>query len=125
MLTNFTRSKLYVPAKNSIKPFCTCALCGSYPYPVSVSDYTDFFQKPSQLNEIVRHVSNCCIAALGLYSKDYRAFTETIPCHRNRCQRISRPHVTTAADDRHIVLQHLRNKRLTAAATGKQYGIHP
>ena len=26
------------------------------------------------------------------------------------------PRVTTAADDRYIVLQHLRNKRLTAAA---------
>ena len=36
-----------------------------------------------------------------------------------------RPHVTTAADDRYIVLQHLRNRRLTAAATGRQYGIHP
>ena len=32
---------------------------------------------------------------------------------------------TTAADDRYIVLQHLRNRRLTAAATGRQYGIHP
>ena len=33
--------------------------------------------------------------------------------------------MTTAADDRYIVLQHLRNRRLTAAATGRQYGIHP
>ena len=39
--------------------------------------------------------------------------------------RSGRPRVTTAADDRYIVLQHLRNKRLTAAATGGQYGIHP
>ena len=39
--------------------------------------------------------------------------------------RRGRPRVTTAADDRYIVLQHLRNRRLTAAATGKQYGIHP
>ena len=39
--------------------------------------------------------------------------------------RNGRPHVTTAADDRDIVLQHLRNRRLTAAATGRQYGIHP
>ena len=37
-----------------------------------------------------------------------------------------RPRVTTAADDRYIVLQHLRNRRLNAAATGRrQYGIHP
>ena len=35
------------------------------------------------------------------------------------------PRVTTAADDQYIVLQHLRNRRLTAAATGRQYGIHP
>ena len=39
--------------------------------------------------------------------------------------RRGRSRVTTAADDRYIVLQHLRNKRLTAAATGRQYGIHP
>ena len=39
--------------------------------------------------------------------------------------RSGRPCVTTAADDRYIVLQYLRNRRLTAAATGTQYGIHP
>ena len=39
--------------------------------------------------------------------------------------RSGRPHVTTAADDHYIVLQHLRNRRLTAAETGRQYGIHP
>ena len=39
--------------------------------------------------------------------------------------RSGRPRVTAAADDRYIVLQHLRNRRLTAAATGRQYGIHP
>ena len=33
--------------------------------------------------------------------------------------------VTTAADDRYIVLQPLRNRRLTAAVTVRQYGIHP
>ena len=33
--------------------------------------------------------------------------------------------VTTAADDRYIVLLHLRNWRLIAAATGRQYVIHP
>ena len=39
--------------------------------------------------------------------------------------RSGRPGVTTAADDRYIVLQHLRNRRLTAAATGRHYGVHP
>ena len=39
--------------------------------------------------------------------------------------RSGRPRVTTAADDRYIVLQQLRNRRLTAEATGRQYGIHP
>ena len=39
--------------------------------------------------------------------------------------RSSRPRVATAADDRYIVLQHIHNRRLTAAATGRQYGIHP
>ena len=68
--------------------------------------------------------SNCCIAALWLYSKDYQTFTETIPCHKIYCPS-GRPRVTTAADDHYIVLQHLLNRRLTAAATGRQYGIHP
>ena len=39
--------------------------------------------------------------------------------------RSGRPRMTTAADNRYIVSQHLRNRRLTAAATGRQYGIHP
>ena len=39
--------------------------------------------------------------------------------------RSGRPRVTTATDDRYIVLHQLRNRRLTAAATAKQYGIHP
>ena len=39
--------------------------------------------------------------------------------------RSGRPCVTTAADDGYIVLQHLCNRRLTAAVTGRQYGIHP
>ena len=38
--------------------------------------------------------------------------------------RSGRPRVTTAADDRNIILQHLRNRHLTAAATGRQHGIH-
>ena len=39
--------------------------------------------------------------------------------------RSDKPRVTTAADDRDIVLQHLCNRRLIAAVTGRQYGIHP
>ena len=39
--------------------------------------------------------------------------------------RSGRPLVTTTADESYIVLQQLRNRRLTAAATGRQYGIHP
>ena len=39
--------------------------------------------------------------------------------------RSSRPRVTTAADDHYIVLQHLRNRCLTAAATARQNDIHP
>ena len=39
--------------------------------------------------------------------------------------RSGRPNVTTASDNRYIVLQHLRNRRMTAATTGRQYGIHP
>ena len=38
--------------------------------------------------------------------------------------RSGRPRVSTAADDCYIVLHHLRNRRLTAAATGRQDGIH-
>ena len=39
--------------------------------------------------------------------------------------RSGRQRVTTAADKLYIVFQHLSNRRLTAAATGRQYGIHP
>ena len=37
----------------------------------------------------------------------------------DRC-RSGRPRVTTAADDRYIVLQHLCNRHLTAEVTGRQ-----
>ena len=59
--------------------------------------------------------------------KDYRAFMETIPCHRDvaDCPQSGWSLVTTGADDHYIVLQHLRNRRLSAAATGRQCGIHP
>ena len=39
--------------------------------------------------------------------------------------RSGRPRLTTAADDHYIVWPHRCNRRLTAAATGRQYGIHP
>ena len=39
--------------------------------------------------------------------------------------RSGRPRMTTNADDNYIVLQHLRNRRLTAAASGMQYSILP
>ena len=39
--------------------------------------------------------------------------------------RSGRSRVATSVHDRYIVLQHLCNRRLTAAATGRQYGIHP
>ena len=37
--------------------------------------------------------------------------------------RNARPRLTTAADVRYIILQHLLNRRLTISATGRQYGI--
>ena len=39
--------------------------------------------------------------------------------------RSDRSRVTTSTDDCYIVLQHLRDRRLTAAATRRQYGIYP
>ena len=41
------------PQKNSIKLFCTCALFGTYPYPMSITEFTFFFLKLSQPNKIV------------------------------------------------------------------------
>ena len=41
------------------------------------------------------------------------------------CPPSGRPCVTTAADDCYIVLQHLRNWRLTAAATRRHNSIYP
>ena len=38
--------------------------------------------------------------------------------------RSGRPRVTSATNDRYIVLLHLRDRHLIGAATGKQYGIH-
>ena len=71
--------------------------------------------------------ANCYIAALWLYSKDYRdgddyVSQETLPIDPTQS---GRPRMITAADDCYIVLQHLHNRRLIAAATGRQDGINP
>ena len=67
-------------------------------------------------------------------SRQFRCTRKTIECLWRRFHVTGnvanhpwsgRPCVTTAANDRYIVLQHLRNRRLTAAATSRQYGIHP
>ena len=57
------------------------------------------------------NAGNCCIMALWLYLKDYRAFTRRFRVTGNVADRprSGRPRLTTAADDRYIVLQHLRN----------------
>ena len=100
------------------------ALCAAHIH-MSVSDFTDIFfknhhnsiklcwnksKKMPRLNNDERNqaigiakcrrVNNCCIVALWLHSKDYRAFTETMSQDRPRS---GRPRVTTAADDRYIV----------------------
>ena len=83
--------------------------------------------KPSYWDAKCRHVSNCCITALWLYWKDYQVLqrrfcvTENIVDHLQN----GRPRVTTAADDCYIILQHLRNRHLTAAATRRLCSIHP
>ena len=67
-------------------------------------------------------------------SRHFGCTRKTIECLRRRFRvtgnvaerpRSGRPRVTTAADDCDVVLQQLRNSRLTAAATGRQYDIHP
>ena len=89
------------------KSFCTCALCGTYPYLMSVSDFTDLLKnrrdsiklcwnKSKKMPRLNNDEGNQPIGMLnagmsatvvlrhfGLHSKDYRAFTETILCHRN------------------------------------------
>ena len=78
-------------------------------------------------------ILNACMSAT-VVSRQFGCTQKTIERLRRRFHvtgnvvdrpRSGRPRVTTAADDRYIVLPHLRNRRLTAAATGRQYGIHP
>ena len=112
---------------------------------MSGSDFIDFFQKPSQLNKIVLkqskkmpRINDERKQAIGMLNAGTSAIVvslhfgctrKTIEHLRRRFRvtgnvadrpRSGRPHVTTAADDRYIVLQHLRNRRLTAAATVRQ-----
>ena len=83
-------------------------------------------------NQVIR-VLNAGTSAT-VVSKHFGCTRKTIERLRKRLRasgsvadrpRSGRPRVTTSADDRSIVLQHLCNRRLTAAATGRQYGIHP
>ena len=44
--------------KKSIKSFCTSALCGTYPYSVSVSDFTDFLKNRHNSMKLCRNKSD-------------------------------------------------------------------
>ena len=128
-----------------------CVLCGTYPYLVSVLDFTDFFKnrhnpiklcwnkskKMPRLNNDERN------QAIGMLNTGMSATVVSLHfgCTRKTIERLrrqflvtgnvadrlrsGRPCVTTAANDHYIVLQHLHNTCLNAAATGRQYGIHP
>ena len=122
----------------SIKSFCTCALCGTFH---TRCQYRTF-QKPSQLkskkmprlnydeqNQVIGMLNAGMSATVVL--RHFSCTRKTIERLRRRfrvtgnvtdCPRSGRPRVTTACNDSYIVLQHLRNRRLT---TGRQYGIHP
>ena len=116
-------------SRKKFKLYCMCALCGTYQYPVSVSDFTDFFRKPPQLNKM----QNANMSA-NVVSRHFCCTRKTIERLWRRFHvagniadhpQSGRPCVTTAADDHYIILQHLRNWHLIAAATGRQYGIQP
>ena len=61
-----------------------------------------------------------------LYSKDFEHLRRQFRVTGNIADhpQSGRPRVTTAADDHCIILQHLCNRHLTTAATGRQYGIY-
>ena len=151
---NFTCGKLRsyaFPQNHLFKSFCTCALCGTYPYPVSESDFTEFFKnrhnliklccnkskKMPRLNNDERNQAigmlNAGMSAtvvsrhFGCTRKTIERLQRRFPATGNVADRprSSRPRVTNAADNPYIVLQHLRNRHLTAATTGRRYGIHP
>ena len=137
----------------SIKSFFARALCAANIH-IRCQYRTSqiFFQKPSQLNKIaLKQVEekmprlnnderNQAIGMLNtsmsatVLSRHFGCTRKTIERLRRRFRvtgnvanrpRSGKPRVTTTADDRYVVLQHLRNRRLTSAATGRQYGIHP
>lgn len=137
--------------KKSFKSFCTCASCCTYPYMVSVSNFTEFFTNRHNLIKLCWNKSkkiprlnneeqkqaigmlNAGMSATAV-SQHFGWTRKTIERLQRRfritrnvadCPRSGRPRVTTAANDRYIVLQHQRNRLLTAAATWQQYGIHP
>ena len=127
------------------------SLCGTYPYPVSVSDFRDFFKnyhnsiklcwnKSKKMPRLNNDERNQAIEMLNagmsatVVSQHFGCTRKTIKRLRRRirvtgnvadCPRSGRQRVTTAADDCYIIMQHLLNRRLTAAATGRQYCIHP
>ena len=83
--------------------------------------------KPSFWDSKCRHISSCYIRALWCTRKTIERLRRPFCVTDNVADRprSGRTRVTTAADDRYIVLQHLRKRLLTAVATGRQYGIHP
>ena len=106
-----------------------------------------FFQKLSQLKKIVlkvkenanNDVRNQAIGVLNagmsatVVSRHFGCTQKTTECSWRQlhvtgnvdCPRSGRLCVTIAANDCYIVLQHVCNRRLTAATTRRQYGIHP
>ena len=115
-----------------------CALCGIYPYPVSVSDFTDFFKnchnsirfcqnKSKKITRLNNDERNQAIGMLNagmlatVVSRHFGCTQKTIKRLRRRfhvtgnvadCPLADRSCVTTAVDDRNIVLQHLHNSRV-------------
>ena len=78
-----------------------------------------------RLNNNERNQANAGMSATVVL-RHFRCTRKTIERLRRRFRvtgnvadlpRSGRPRVTTAADDRYIVLQHLRNRCLTATAT--------
>ena len=67
--------------------------------------------------QLLYHSFGCTRKTIGRLRRRFRVTGNVADRPRS-----GKPRVTTAAD---IVLQHLRNRRLTAAATGRQYGFHP
>ena len=69
---------------------------------------------------VVSRLFGCTRKTIGRERRRFRVTGNAVDRPRS-----GRPRVTTAAHDGYNVLQHLPSRRLTAAATGRQYGIHP